>query len=175
MPNRQPGRRHAGRLVTDRGKRDILLRAGATHVLAPDEGDVAARLNEITSGTGVNVIFDPVADPLLPELASATARFAKGIIYGALSAGPTPIPALTRLQKRLTIRGYDMAEVVADDTRLGSSRWPTSRTPTPTWKATHRPGRSSSASLSPTATDAIHPSQKGTGVPLSAEYEPKRL
>jgi NADPH:quinone reductase-like Zn-dependent oxidoreductase len=103
------------------GKRDILLRAGAAHVLAADEGDVAARLNEITGGAGVNVIFDPVAGPLLAELAAATAQYAKLVIYGALSADPTPIPALTLLQKRLTIRGYDMVEVVADDTRLAQA------------------------------------------------------
>jgi len=54
-------------LSRTRGKRDILLRAGAAHVLATGEGDVAARLNEITGGAGVNVIFDPVAGPSSPS------------------------------------------------------------------------------------------------------------
>lgn len=102
-----------------RGKRDILLRAGAAHVLAADEGDVAARLNEITGRRERDLRSR--RRPLLAELASATAQYAKLVIYGALSVDPTPIPALTLLHKRLTIRGFDMIEVVADDTRLAQA------------------------------------------------------
>jgi NADPH:quinone reductase-like Zn-dependent oxidoreductase len=102
-------------------KANFLLAAGAAHVIATGEADVSAKLNDITNGNGVNVIFDPVGGPLLEQLAAAAAQYARIIIYGALSDDPTPLPVLTMLQKRFTIRGYDMVEVVGDDTRLAKT------------------------------------------------------
>jgi hypothetical protein len=88
-------------------------------VIATETEDVTGRLLDLTDGAGVNVVFDPVAGPGLAALLAGTAQYATVIIYGALSAGPTELPLLSLLQKRLTIRGYDMVEVVvADDTRL---------------------------------------------------------
>ncbi len=95
-------------------KKAELLALGADHVVATEEEDVAARVNEITSGKGARITFDPVAGKGLEALAAAAA--ASGIIfeYGALAAEPTPFPLFAVLGKHLTIKGYTLFEIVAD-------------------------------------------------------------
>ena len=95
-------------------KKAELLALGADHVIATEEEDLVARVNEITAGKGARIVFDPVAGKTLEALAAATA--VHGIIfeYGALSAEPTPYPLFAALSKHLTIKGYTLFEVVAD-------------------------------------------------------------
>lgn len=75
-------------------KRQQLLDAGDSAVIATETDDVTASLDQITGRAGVQVI------------------------YGALSSEPTSLPVLPMLEKRISIRGYDMNGVAADDTRL---------------------------------------------------------
>jgi len=79
-------------------KKAELLALGADHVIATEEEDLAARVNEITAGKGARVVFDPVAGPGLEALAAAAAS--SGIIfeYGALSAEPAPFPLFNVLR-----------------------------------------------------------------------------
>jgi NADPH:quinone reductase-like Zn-dependent oxidoreductase len=95
-------------------KKAELLALGAAHVIATEEEDLAARVNEITSGKGARVVFDPIGGKGLEVLAAAAAG--SGIIfeYGALGAEPTPFPLFAVLGKHLTIKGYTLFEVVAD-------------------------------------------------------------
>jgi NADPH:quinone reductase-like Zn-dependent oxidoreductase len=95
-------------------KKDELLKLGADHVIVTDEEDLVARVNEITSGKGARVVFDPIGGKILESLAAATAP--KGIIfeYGALAPEPTPYPLFTALAKYLTIRGYTLFELAPD-------------------------------------------------------------
>src|ERR1019366_5250522 len=44
-------------------KKAELLSLGADHVIATEEEDIVARVQEITGGKGARVIFDPVAGP----------------------------------------------------------------------------------------------------------------
>ncbi|WP_424138718.1 zinc-dependent alcohol dehydrogenase family protein, partial [Roseomonas chloroacetimidivorans] len=44
-------------------KKQALLEAGAHHVIATQEEDLAARVMEITGGKGARVVFDPVGGP----------------------------------------------------------------------------------------------------------------
>lgn len=92
-------------------KRDELIGLGAKHVIATDEEDLAAKVNEITDEQGVRVIFDPVAGPFVEKLAAAASH--GGIIfeYGWLSMQPTPFPLLPSLGKALTLRGYTLWEI----------------------------------------------------------------
>jgi NADPH:quinone reductase-like Zn-dependent oxidoreductase len=91
-----------------------LLALGADHVIATEEEDLAARVNEITLGKGARIVFDPVAGKGLEVLAAATAE--SGIIfeYGALATEPTPYPLFAALRKHLTIKGYTLFEVVSN-------------------------------------------------------------
>jgi NADPH:quinone reductase-like Zn-dependent oxidoreductase len=95
-------------------KKAELLALGADHVVATEEEDLAARVNEITSGKGARIVFDPIGGKGLEALAAAAAP--QGIIfeYGALASEPTPFPLFAVLGKHLTIKGYTLFEIVSD-------------------------------------------------------------
>jgi NADPH:quinone reductase-like Zn-dependent oxidoreductase len=107
-------------IATTRGadKKSFLLEAGADHVIVTDEEDLVERGMYLTAGKGVRVVFDPVAGPLLEQLAKVTTP--GGIIfeYGALSPNPTPFPLFPALAKGLTVRGYTLFEIVKNPETL---------------------------------------------------------
>jgi NADPH:quinone reductase-like Zn-dependent oxidoreductase len=101
-----------------RAKRGELLALGADHVIVTEEEDLVARVQDITGGAGARVIFDPIAGPLLDQLAEAAAPGATIVEYGWLSEAQTPFPLIPALQKALSIRGYWLAEIVTNPERL---------------------------------------------------------
>jgi NADPH:quinone reductase-like Zn-dependent oxidoreductase len=107
-------------IATTRGaeKKAFLLEAGADHVIVTDEEDLVERGMALTSEKGVRMVFDPVAGPLLEQLAAVTAP--GGIIfeYGALAPHPTPFPLFPALAKGLTVRGYTLFEIVKNPEML---------------------------------------------------------
>ncbi len=107
-------------IATTRGadKRSFLTDSGADHVIVTDEEDLVEKVMDLTNGAGVRIVFDPVAGPLLEQLAAATAP--GGIIfeYGALAPHPTPFPLFPALAKGLTIRGYTLFEIVKNPDML---------------------------------------------------------
>ena len=98
-------------------KRDRLLEAGATHVIATEEVDMLQEVMRITDGKGARVIFDPVGGPNFPKLIAALAHQGIAYLYGLLSEGETPIPILQLLRKLPTIKVYSLSYVVADEGR----------------------------------------------------------
>ncbi len=107
-------------IATTRGadKKAFLLEAGADHVIVTDEENLVEKGMSLTAGKGVRLVFDPVAGPLLEQLAAVTAP--GGIIfeYGALAPHPTPFPLFPALAKGLTIRGYTLFEIVKNPEML---------------------------------------------------------
>jgi len=103
-------------------KKAELLAVGADHVIATEEEDLVTRVNEITSGKGARIVFDPIAGKGLEALAAATAD--NGIIfeYGALAADPTPFPLFAALGKHLTFRGYTLFELTLDPAVLPKAK-----------------------------------------------------
>ena len=101
-------------LTRSSAKRAALLKLGAHHVIATDEEDLVARVNEITGGKGARLIFDPVGGPTFAKLAEAAAALGTLFLYGALSRDPTPLPLFAVLSKHLTIRGYTLFEINAN-------------------------------------------------------------
>jgi len=98
-------------------KRAELLAFGANHVVVSEAEDVQSRVDQITGGKGVRIIVDAVGGPLLQTLAAIAAPAATIVEYGALSEHPTTFPQLTVISKNLTIRGYWMAETLAESNR----------------------------------------------------------
>ena len=94
-------------------KKAELLALGADYVIATEEEDLAARVDEITEGKGARIVFDPVAGSGVQELAKATAYRGKIFLYGALAQDATPFPLFAALMKSLTVRGYTLFEVVS--------------------------------------------------------------
>jgi NADPH:quinone reductase-like Zn-dependent oxidoreductase len=103
-------------------KRAELLALGAHHVIASQEEDYAARMNEITGGKGARLTFDPVAGPFLEKLATGAAQGGTIFEYGALSMQPTPFPLFLALGRGLSIRGYVLSEVTANPDLLKPAR-----------------------------------------------------
>jgi len=103
-------------------KKQELLSLGANHVIATDEEDMVARVNEITAGKGARVTFDPVGGPFLEKLAAAAAPGGIIIEYGWLSMQPTPFPLSAALGKGLTIRGYSLMEITPNPEKLATAK-----------------------------------------------------
>jgi NADPH:quinone reductase-like Zn-dependent oxidoreductase len=103
-------------------KKQALLEAGATHVIASAEEDLQARLEEIAGANGVRVVFDPIGGPIFAPLTAAMARGGILLEYGALSPEPTPFPLFTVLTKSLTLRGYLVHEITGSPKRLQAAK-----------------------------------------------------
>jgi NADPH2:quinone reductase len=103
-------------------KKKALLDAGAAHVIASEEEDLAARLKDITRGAGARVVFDPVGGPAFEPLTQAMSPGGILLEYGALSPLPTPFPLFAVLTKSLTLRGYIYKEIVRDRERLEKAK-----------------------------------------------------
>jgi NADPH:quinone reductase-like Zn-dependent oxidoreductase len=67
-------------------KRSELIATGAANVIVAGEEDVRDAIFAITDGLGADLIYDAVGGPGLEELAWATKRLGRIIIYGALGA-----------------------------------------------------------------------------------------
>jgi NADPH:quinone reductase-like Zn-dependent oxidoreductase len=105
-------------------KRDLLLRAGAAHVIVTGQEDLLARVRELTAGRGADLVFDALAGDGVSELAAAAAKEGKLILYGFLHqpevAGSfgtrvTPFP-LTNWS--LNMRWYAAFETARDPERM---------------------------------------------------------
>lgn len=99
-----------------RAKRQNLIDAGADHVIVTDEEDLASRVLEITKGKGAQLVYDPIAGPILQDLANATAIRGTVILYGALALRPTIFPLFTSLQKSLRFHAYTLFEFTGNPT-----------------------------------------------------------
>src|SRR5271156_2402214 len=95
-------------------KRAELFKAGADHVIVTEEEDLVARVNQITSGKGARIVFDPIGGKGLESLAAAAAMSGMIFEYGALATDPTPFPLFPVLSKYLTIKGYVVFEILGD-------------------------------------------------------------
>ncbi|KXF74964.1 NADPH:quinone reductase [Paramesorhizobium deserti] len=103
-------------------KKQALLDAGASHVIASAEEDLEMRLKEITRPQGVRVVFDPIGGPIFEPLTAAMSRGGILIEYGGLSSEPTPFPLFTVLSKSLILRGYLVHEIIGDPRRLETAK-----------------------------------------------------
>ena len=103
-------------------KAPALLAAGAAHVVATAEVDLAARLQEIAGPAGVRVVLDSIGGPIFEPLAAAMSRGGILIEYGGLSPEPTPFPLFAVLSKTLTLRGYLVHEITGNPTKLEAAK-----------------------------------------------------
>lgn len=104
-------------LTRTSAKRAALIEAGAAHVIATAEEDLAERVAEISGGEGAAIAFDPVGGPLVEPLAASLRRGGMLIPYGRLDPRPTPFPLLEVISKGLSVRGFVFSDFVADPAR----------------------------------------------------------
>jgi NADPH:quinone reductase-like Zn-dependent oxidoreductase len=99
-------------------KAQPLQDAGAHHVIATMEEDLASRVSEITHGKGARVVFDPVGGPAIAQLAECMSFGGVLLEYGALSPDEGTFPQFALLGKCLTFKGYLYTEVTRNDDLL---------------------------------------------------------
>ncbi|RXG31818.1 zinc-dependent alcohol dehydrogenase family protein [Leeuwenhoekiella marinoflava] len=98
-------------ITTSSHKKKALLDAGASHVIISSEQDITAELLSIT-GNGVELVLDAVGGSQFEKLIAATAITGQLIVYGALSREYSSWSTIEVLSKKLTIRGFDMTELL---------------------------------------------------------------
>jgi NADPH:quinone reductase-like Zn-dependent oxidoreductase len=103
-------------------KREALIKAGAQHVIAMQEQDLAAEVLRLTGGKGARLAFDPVCGPGVNALAAALADRGTLFLYGALAREPTPFPLFPALAKNLTFRGYTLFSITGDPENLARGK-----------------------------------------------------
>lgn len=89
-------------------KAQVIKDAGADYVIATDEEDFEARVQEITGGKGFDVAVDAVSGPFLELLAAAAAHEATIVEYGALSMAPVNYPLFPAIAKGLRVIGFHL-------------------------------------------------------------------
>lgn len=99
-------------------KASALREAGAAHVVATEEQDLAAEVERITAGKGARVAFDPVGGPEVPAILRALSFLGIFFQYGALDSRDLSVPVMDILGKDLTLRGYQLFEITSDAARL---------------------------------------------------------
>ena len=89
-------------------KKRALLDAGAEEVIVTDDENIPQRVLEITSGKGVELIYDCVAGDTLSDLAESAARGGKILIYGSLNNKPMLYPLMTAFTRNFTLQTYTL-------------------------------------------------------------------
>ena len=105
-------------LTRTSAKKKQLLDAGAKHVIATQEVDLAQEVMRITNGGGARVAFDAIGGPNFPKMISALAPQGILYIYGALAEGVTPLPVLDMIAKMPTIKGHNIWVTSGDPEKL---------------------------------------------------------
>lgn len=98
-----------GRVIaTTRSTKKVqrLLEAGAEHVIVTGSENLVKRVQEITSGAGVDACFDAIGGAMLAKLVAAARAGAHIVLYGTLSTELTLFPLHAALQKYISVHGY---------------------------------------------------------------------
>lgn len=114
--------KHKGAIVIATGsndeKRQALARAGADHSLDPADPDLAAKVKDLTGGTGVDVVFDPVGGDLAITGTRAISWGGRYLIVGFASGDITSFPANHALIKGYSLIGLRAGESARRDPEL---------------------------------------------------------
>ena len=93
-------------------KADFLRGAGADHVIAIEEEDLASRVKEITGGQGFTIAYDPVGGAFIGDLVEAAQPYGLIVNYGNLRTEPMDIPVLPLLAKRLFFKFHSLYDTM---------------------------------------------------------------
>lgn len=97
-------------------KKQQLLELGADHVIATQEEDLPARVQEITGGKLARIVFDPVGGDYVNVLAQATATEGTIFLYGMLSGQPTTYP-MGGFTKGIALTAYMLTQMKTPERR----------------------------------------------------------
>lgn len=90
-------------------KAAAIREAGADAVVALDDGEsLADAVARITGGSGVRVVFDPVAGPFMADYLDALADDARIFIYGLLSGATTELDIVRLVRRAAIVHPYSV-------------------------------------------------------------------
>ena len=89
-------------------KVEQLREAGADHVVVTDEEDLAARLDKITDGRGVDLVCDSVVGGMVAPAAEALVPEGKLVLMGFQSGEVPGLPFYPILTKGISIKGFHL-------------------------------------------------------------------
>jgi NADPH:quinone reductase-like Zn-dependent oxidoreductase len=105
-------------ITTSGNKKKALIEAGAANVIISAEQDITAELLSITGDKGVEIALDAVGGSQFEKFITAASVKGKLIVYGALSREQASWPAIQVLSRKLTIRGFDMTDLLMDSGKV---------------------------------------------------------
>lgn len=100
----QMGRALGARVLAatkDAGEKEFLLELGAETVILTEEQDLVERVNKLTVGKGVNIVFDGLGGPQMCLLGDVLAPRGNLVLYGLQGGNQTPFPACAAFQKNI--------------------------------------------------------------------------
>jgi len=104
----------ANRIIATAGteeKRRLASRLGATHTLDYSSGNFASEVRKITSGKGVEVVFDHVGGPVFEQSLKALAWGGRAVICGATADAMATVNLRAVFFKSLSILGSTMGSL----------------------------------------------------------------
>lgn len=102
--SKQLGAKVIGTASTEE-KRQIILDAGADHVLDPTDPDLATKVKDLTDGKGAEIVYDPVGGDLANKATRSIAHGGRYLIIGFASGDIPSFPANHILIKTYTVIG----------------------------------------------------------------------
>lgn len=103
-------------------KKQRLLDAGAAHVIATDEEDLANEVAGVTGGAGVALAIDAIMGPAVNTLVQTVAPDGTLLCYGWLDPTPAPMPIAPDFLGR-NLRTYAFTELTLDSERLRRAKY----------------------------------------------------
>ncbi|MEE9355724.1 MAG: zinc-binding dehydrogenase [Methylococcaceae bacterium] len=87
-------------------KVQALLDAGADHGIVTGEENLVSRVQEITDGMGVQVVFDAIAGVMIPQLLECLGQGGRCVIYGIVDPSSPQIDIMPFMVKGLSLLSH---------------------------------------------------------------------
>ncbi len=89
-----------------RNKVQALVDAGADYVIVTSEEDLVSRVQEITDGNGVQVVFDAIAGQMIPKSIECLGPGGRCVIYGIVDRSSPELEVMPFMVKGLSILSH---------------------------------------------------------------------
>ncbi len=103
--------------TTSADKVEGLRRFGPDAIVDTRAEPYVARVQEITGGRGVRVVFDPIYGPIVNDHIKVACREAIVFVYGALDPTPLELGLGGMLRKQIRLQGYTLGPLLDDPAR----------------------------------------------------------
>ena len=94
-----------------RQKADLLRERGADYVIVTSEEDISDRINEITKGKGVRIVFNALTGSIMETLVNVTQPGGTIFQYGGIGGKDTLLPYPRLIGAGIKIQGYTLYEL----------------------------------------------------------------